>query len=163
MKVLYPASHDIPQLPDAFLAVKIARHSRCTGCSSCPGLRPPPDVQVVLDSTHQSSSLSGLNVYGSDDDDGSASYLESCVCGHGVTDHGANESLIGRDEFARRGRVAVRLDELLEEADKLLDFDYSDEDTDSLRQQMQLRSSSPRSTLGTSGSSRYHVPALQPP
>ena len=37
-----------------------------------------------------------------------------CGCGHGVTAHGADMSAIGNEEFARRGRVAVRLDELLE-------------------------------------------------
>ncbi|EJF65355.1 hypothetical protein DICSQDRAFT_132942 [Dichomitus squalens LYAD-421 SS1] len=47
-------------------------------------------------------------------------------------------SLIGHEEFVRRGRVAVRLDELLEDSGRLLDFDYSDEDIDSLRKQMVL-------------------------
>ncbi|OSD06821.1 Bromodomain-domain-containing protein [Trametes coccinea BRFM310] len=55
---------------------------------------------------------------------------------------------IGHDEFARRGRVAVRLDELLEDSGRLLDFDYSDEDIDSLRKQMRLpEPQSPASSL----------------
>ena len=54
---------------------------------------------------------------GSDsDDDGelASDYLDRCACGHGVMEHGANISSIGHEEFVRRGRVAVRLDELLE-------------------------------------------------
>ncbi|KAG9316293.1 hypothetical protein JVU11DRAFT_2323 [Chiua virens] len=51
--------------------------------------------------------------YGSDEDDEPA-YLCTCVCGHEVADHGANESDIGRDEFLRRSRLAVRLDEMLQ-------------------------------------------------
>ncbi|KAJ7496124.1 hypothetical protein B0H11DRAFT_1716448 [Mycena galericulata] len=53
-------------------------------------------------------------------------------------DHGANQPLLGRDEFLRRGRVAIRLDELLQDVDKLLDFSYVDEDILSLRNQMKL-------------------------
>ena len=58
----------------------------------CPGLRPPPIVQLVPDSD--------------EDYDGSESYLSSCSCGHDVIDHGADLSVISRNEFERRGRVA---------------------------------------------------------
>jgi hypothetical protein len=102
MKALYPTSHNIPALSDAALALKIARHSPCSICTSeiCPGLRPPPIVQLVPDSD--------------DDYDGSESYLSSCACGHDVTDHGADLSVISRNEFERRGRIAVRIDQLLQ-------------------------------------------------
>ncbi len=102
MKALYPTSHEIPKLPEPALALKIARHSPCSICTAeiCPGLRPPPIVQLVLDSD--------------EDYDGSESYLSSCGCGHDATDHGADLGEIERTEFNRRGRVAVRLDELLQ-------------------------------------------------
>ncbi|KAJ7703031.1 hypothetical protein B0H17DRAFT_1157163 [Mycena rosella] len=53
-------------------------------------------------------------------------------------DHGANQPQLGRDEFLRRGRVAIRLDELLQDVNKLLDFSYVDQDILSLRNQMRL-------------------------
>ncbi|KAI0812557.1 hypothetical protein BC629DRAFT_1671417 [Irpex lacteus] len=126
MKALYPTSHEIPKLPEPALALKIARHSPCSICTAeiCPGLRPPPIVQLVLDSD--------------EDYDGSESYLSSCGCGHDATDHGADLGEIERTEFNRRGRVAVRLDELLQDKDRLLDFDYTDDDIESLRKQMTL-------------------------
>lgn len=106
MKVLYPASHDIPCLPDSHLSLKISRHSRCSACSTCLGLHPPPGWRVFSDASDGSDS----------DDDGEppSKYLDRCRCGHGVLHHGADMTSIGPEEFARRGRVAVRLDELLE-------------------------------------------------
>jgi hypothetical protein len=111
MKVLYPTSHEIPKLSEPALALKIARHSPCSVCTSefCPGLRPPPFMQLVPDSD--------------EDYDGSESYLSSCACGHDATDHGADRSEIGSTEFSRRGRVAVRLDELLQ-VHSLLKYQY---------------------------------------
>ncbi|PIL36145.1 hypothetical protein GSI_01805 [Ganoderma sinense ZZ0214-1] len=137
MKVLYPASHDIPSLPDSHLSLKISRHSRCSACSTCLGLHPPPGWRVFSDASDGSDS----------DDDGEppSKYLDRCECGHGVLHHGADMSSIGHEEFARRGRVAVRLDELLEDSGRLLDFDYSDEDIDSLRKQMVLPGQDPPS------------------
>ncbi|KAJ6500056.1 hypothetical protein C8R47DRAFT_971212 [Mycena vitilis] len=75
-------------------------------------------------------------------------------------DHGANQPQLGRDEFLRRGRVAIRLDELLQDMDKLLDFGYVDEDILSLRQQMKL----PLSLMGLANinSSPEH-PSSSPP
>ena len=106
MKALYPASNEIPSLPDHHLAIKIARHSRCSTCSTCPGLYPPPGWRVFLDTSDGDDS----------DDDGEPpqGYLNECRCGHDVSAHGADVSSTGHEEFARRGRVAVRLDELLE-------------------------------------------------
>ncbi|OCH92323.1 Bromodomain-domain-containing protein [Obba rivulosa] len=146
MKALYPASHDIPRLSESQLALKIARHSRCAACDTCDGLRPPAGVEVSLDKDAELDNvLGGLNRYGSEDDEPPSNYLEACACGHSAANHGADPSLLGRDEFARRGRVGVRIDELLQDKEELLNFDYSDEDIDSLRQQMQLPASSPSS------------------
>lgn len=71
------------------------------------------------------------------------------VCGHDVEHHanlgpecehedddddGGDANVRDReDERIRRIKVAVRLDELLEEKGKLLDFQYTDEHQDSLR------------------------------
>ncbi|KAF7790346.1 hypothetical protein EIP86_001301 [Pleurotus ostreatoroseus] len=126
MKALYPNSDDPSKLSESALALKIARHSPCSICTAdiCPGLRPPPIVQLVLDSV--------------EDYDGSESYLSSCSCGHDAIDHGADLSEINQNEFARRGRVAIRIDELLKDVGRLLDFDYVDGDIESLRRQMTL-------------------------
>jgi histone acetyltransferase len=112
MKLLYPSSADIPSLTQSQLALKIARHSPCSACDSCTGLRPPADVEVVLDEAIASSSLGNLEQYGSDDENAITDYLELCTCGHAAQEHGADVE-IGTEEFNRRGRVAVRLDEIL--------------------------------------------------
>lgn len=95
------------------MSLKIARHSSCSVCGTCTGLRPPRDVDVVLDDSKANSYMGGLEQYGSDDDDEMTQYLDTCMCGHGVREHGTDASELGGDEFKRRGRVAVRLDELL--------------------------------------------------
>ncbi|CAK5281778.1 unnamed protein product [Mycena citricolor] len=140
MKYSYPASHDKDELNDQLLALKISRHSPCTLCNSCPGLHPDPTYHIVLDDSSVEPSLVDLDQYGSDDEDGDGHppYLTSCACGHDMYDHGANQPQLGRDEFLRRGRVAIRLDELLQDVHKLLDFEYVDSDILSLRNQMKL-------------------------
>ncbi|THH04557.1 hypothetical protein EW145_g5435 [Phellinidium pouzarii] len=97
------------------LALRIARHSHCSECDSCTGLRPPPGVTLVLDTSQEESSLGDLSQYGSDEEDGNSlsRYLSICACGHDTKRHGADELRIGKDEYARRARVAIRLDELL--------------------------------------------------
>jgi hypothetical protein len=109
MKFSYPC---LSNNSDLALALRIARHSSCTACDSCPGLRPPASVEVVLDDdVHQKSLLGDLTQYGSDEEDGST-YLETCICGHDVADHGSQLAALGREEFSRRARLATRLDEL---------------------------------------------------
>lgn len=113
MSLLYPAAHERTKLSDTALALKIARHSRCAICDgSCSGLRPPAGTVVELDNQEDDSSLGDLTQYGSDDEDKDSRYLQKCACGHGLSDHGADED-VGKDEYARRGRVAIRMDELL--------------------------------------------------
>ncbi|KAF8331074.1 uncharacterized protein EI90DRAFT_2920645 [Cantharellus anzutake] len=110
---------------------KIARHSPCSasGCT-CLGLHPPPgwqamaddseDVGIVLDMAEFSEELT---------DEG---HLKICDCGHSFEDHGCDDS-IDLEEFNRRARAAVRIDELLENKGQLLNFEYTDEDILSLR------------------------------
>jgi histone acetyltransferase len=115
MKVLYPASHTITELDEAKLAVKIARHSTCGACTSCPGLHPPLGVDVVLDTDAGDDIDRMISSYAIDsDDEGGSQYMDLCACGHGIISHGADKNTLGSEEFARRGRAAVRLDELLQ-------------------------------------------------
>lgn len=114
MKAAYPAANQQNRLNDSQLALKIARHSPCSTCNTCAGLHPVPSVDVVLDELPTESSLGDLGQYGSDDEDTAVPYLQACACGHDVYQHGADESDIGPSEFARRSRVAIRLDELLQ-------------------------------------------------
>ena len=112
MKRSYPAAHDLSKLSDALLVLKIARHSPCQTCETCPGLSPASHVEVVLDDEENDSLLGGLEQYGSDDDD-SPIYLELCACGHSAREHGAEQALLGREEFMRKAKVGIRCDELL--------------------------------------------------
>lgn len=114
MKVSYPVSHLQAKLNDSQLALKIARHSPCSICDNCGGLHPSHDVEVVPDELPNESSLDVLGQYGSDDEDTHLPYLSTCACGHGILQHNAEEPDIGRAEFLRRSRVAIRLDELLQ-------------------------------------------------
>jgi len=116
MKLSYPSPTNEP-FSDSVLALKIARHTPCSTCDTCQGLQPPPGVELVLGSdTCHRSSLGDLNQYGSDEDD-EPTYLETCVCGHDVVEHGADEVALGREEFSRRARLATRLDEMLQVRD----------------------------------------------
>ncbi|KAL5523700.1 hypothetical protein ACEPAG_7873 [Sanghuangporus baumii] len=140
MSALYPAGFDINNLSKNAIALKIARHSRCSDCNSCPGLHPPPDVTLVLDSSEsgEESSLGNANHIGFGEDEKDSRYLDICACGHGTKSHGADELRLGKSEYVRRAKVAIRLDELLMDEGFLLDFTYTNEDIESLRQQMQL-------------------------
>jgi histone acetyltransferase len=112
MKVLYPASNKLPQLSDSTLALKIARHSRCSACVTCPGLRPPPGTTVTLDEPEDTDDVDQL-LSSTIDGEPSGIYLDACICGHPRSKHGADKGGLGAEEFARRARAAVRLDELL--------------------------------------------------
>ena len=117
MKALYPASNDMSELNTTALSLKIARHSHCSGCPPgfCSGLRPPPSFRVISDTEAQlEAQLAALTEYGFEEEEEPSGYLVVCTCSHGLMDHGADESIIGRDEFIRRGRVAIRCDELLQ-------------------------------------------------
>ncbi|RUS33011.1 hypothetical protein BC938DRAFT_473521 [Jimgerdemannia flammicorona] len=51
-----------------------------------------------------------------------------CTCGHRLRSHGGNQ-----EDMDRRLRVATRIDQLLEEKGKLMNFEYEDDDIRSLR------------------------------
>ena len=110
MSALYPAHFLLDNLSHTACSLKIARNSPCLLCTSCPGLRPPPGTDIQLD-TNESDPSIGLVQY-VDEDDRDKRYLDTCVCGHDVSAHDADEASLGRDEFVRRTRVAVRMDEL---------------------------------------------------
>ncbi|TFK54113.1 hypothetical protein OE88DRAFT_1625098 [Heliocybe sulcata] len=137
-RLLYPSANEIGKLSKPQLAIKIARHSSCSLCDECSGLRPPPDIEVALDEPQPDTSLNDLTQYGSEDEESMDDYLQDCACGHHVNAHGADESSLGRTEFLRRARVAIRLDEFLEDESQLLDFDYTNESIVGLRPQMTL-------------------------
>lgn len=56
--------------------------------------------------------LLGLTEDVFDDGELNGTYIEICACGHSVPNHSADVSILGRDEFVRRYRVADRMDEL---------------------------------------------------
>lgn len=118
-KLLYPASNDLSAHPDS-ASIKIARNLHCTVCENCSGLRPGAGIELVRDddsAERENALINDLVGYGSDDDDsgnGGLGYIGACRCGHSVKDHGADENLLGEEEFARRSALAVRIDECLE-------------------------------------------------
>ncbi|CAO1614698.1 unnamed protein product [Parajaminaea phylloscopi] len=131
--------------------LKVARHSKCSasnGSCVCSGLKPPLEAEVVARSVHERSEDVRER-------ECARNWKRCGVCGHDVGQHAnlgpkreANGDEGGEDdddgdhereaddERIRRIKVAVRLDELLEEKGKLVDFQYSDEDQESLRKQL---------------------------
>ncbi|KAF8488411.1 hypothetical protein JB92DRAFT_2757391 [Gautieria morchelliformis] len=122
---LYPNSHDLASLSREALILKVARHSYCAECDDCHGLAPEDSVKVVLDSDWNAEVS------------GPVGYITTCRCGHDAGNHAAFQDTTS-EEIARRGRVAIRLDELLEDKGKVVDFDYVDVDIASLRKQMRI-------------------------
>ena len=98
--MLLPAEDDMLSLSEDQLSLKIARHSPCWSCP-CAGLRPPEDLEVIPDDSLLSDRME-------------FAYLKECRCGHDVPSHSADVSVLGRPEHLRRGRAAVRIDELLQ-------------------------------------------------
>lgn len=88
----------------------------------CTGMLPPKDLDVTAGDRQQEGSLQELrDVWG------------ACGrCAHPLLDHG-ELMLDPAEERVRRTKVAIRMDELLEDEQKLCDFAYSDLDLDSLR------------------------------
>lgn len=131
LALVYRSGASLPsQLNASQAALKVARHSRCQaedGSCSCLGLKPPSDAEVIAQPVNDDSLAAGS----------SSEWKECGACGHDVESHGRlNDSRADEEERTRRIKVAVRLDELLEDKKKLLDFDYTDEDVDSLKKQL---------------------------
>ncbi|UZJ56427.1 hypothetical protein CBS101457_005747 [Exobasidium rhododendri] len=141
----YPSGvKEVSQLDAAKQRLLIARHSACQGPSlatngvngkdeelstpepecNCSGFRPPNGVKVKLISLRNSTNV-----------DSSQFGWDPCRCGHGLKSHGLLMD-DREEETLRRAKVALRIDELLEDDNKLLDFDSISESTQSLQKQL---------------------------
>ncbi|KAH7339367.1 hypothetical protein B0J17DRAFT_358311 [Rhizoctonia solani] len=116
-------------------SIKIARHSSCLECE-CTGFHPPEGCAVVINngSVEAQAALDEAEESMEVTEEG---YWRMCACGDGIEDHG-NGVDVGPEEIQRRARVAIRIDELLEDKGLLADFaaSFSDPDVLSLRKQM---------------------------
>ncbi|KAG8832245.1 hypothetical protein FRC18_005322, partial [Serendipita sp. 400] len=61
----------------------------------------------------------------------------ACACGHSWYKHGSLDRLVDA-EIERRAKVALRIDEFLDESNQLANFNFTDEEIESLRKQMEL-------------------------
>lgn len=162
MPLLYPSgARSLHRLSPFQRLIKVARHTPSsavggteTSSQSCLGFRPSEYEEVVEDPVSRGSRHDSRHV---DDDKLKAAWRAvSCdTCGRSVEEHAALSDA-DDEEATRRAKVAVRLDELLEDKGKLLDFDYVDSDIESLRKQMRpvgadglVEASSPVSQLST--------------
>lgn len=84
---------------------------------------------VLDDSEDYEEALEQADQAGAPTDEG---FWMLCECGHGWDEHGAGTD-VPAVEMRRRTKVALRIDEILMDVGKLLDFDYRDDDVDSLR------------------------------
>ncbi|KAI8642348.1 hypothetical protein BD408DRAFT_416655 [Parasitella parasitica] len=91
----------------------------------------------------------------------SMEFSYDCLCGHDTEQH-----VDRKQDFMRRLRVALRIDELLEEKEKIEDYDYTDDDIQSLKKQLSYNAarkddaflseaSSPSSIDGEESSKRH--------
>ncbi|KAG9127816.1 histone acetyltransferase [Ceratobasidium sp. 392] len=120
-------------------SVKIARHSNCSGCE-CQGWHPPEGCVVVIangSSEAQAALDEAEELAGQGADITEYGFWRMCACGDEIEDHG-NVQDIPPEEIERRARVAIRIDEILEDKGLLPDFlaSLSDPDVLSLRKQM---------------------------
>ncbi|CCA68335.1 related to putative histone acetylase [Serendipita indica DSM 11827] len=105
--------------------IRIARHCPCTLCE-CQGLHPGVDQEVEIVLEQEDADFNTQST--------------KCACGHSWHRHGALDRLVD-GEINRRARVALRIDEFLDEVEHLDDFsqtDDADETIQSLRKQMEL-------------------------
>ncbi|KAG8742715.1 histone acetyltransferase [Ceratobasidium sp. 414] len=120
-------------------SVKIARHSNCSQCE-CRGWHPPEGCMVVIangSAEAQAALDEAEELAGQVTDIMEEGFWRLCACGDVIEDHG-NLVDVPPDEVERRARVAIRIDEILEDKGLLSDFlaAYSDPDVLSLRKQM---------------------------
>ncbi|KAJ1024625.1 hypothetical protein NDA13_004553 [Ustilago tritici] len=159
MPLLYPSGvRSALKLSPFQRVIKIARHTPSSSAdpdsSTCLGFKPSEHEEIVEDPVSRSSRHDPCNV---DDDtlEGEWSAVPCDNCGRNIEEHAALTDA-NDEEAIRRAKVAVRLDELLEDKGKLLDFSYADTDIESLRKQMRpvgpdglVEASSPVSQLST--------------
>ncbi len=146
----YPAAvPDISVLSNRIQSFKLARWLKCRteGCD-CSGLRPPPNVKVVLeDEVGEGNEDEEEDDEMDDGEDvkGKKSVVEKLweicgSCGHGWAsaseEHGGHllPEEVDTAERDRRRRVIGRVEELLQDKGKLLDFNYTDPAVESLLQ-----------------------------
>ena len=90
------------------------------------GFHPPDGVRVILDDDDEfSEALEALEGSGTPNESG---FWTKCSCQHNWVEHGSEEG-----DIRRRLSVAMRLDQMLVEQDKLADFAYTDNDVELLR------------------------------
>ncbi|KDN44416.1 hypothetical protein RSAG8_05463, partial [Rhizoctonia solani AG-8 WAC10335] len=132
---LYPPASQPGDFTFDARSVKIARHSNCSECE-CTGLHPPEGCAVVINngSVEAQAALDEAEESTEVTEEG---YWRMCACGDGIEDHG-NGADVAPEEIQRRARVAIRIDELLDDKGLLADFaaSFSDPDVLSLRKQM---------------------------
>ncbi|CDR99279.1 probable histone acetylase [Sporisorium scitamineum] len=163
MPLLYPSgARTLNRLSSFQRLLKIARHTSASSASNtadsdapfCLGFKPSEYEEIVEDPVSRGSRHDSRQV---DDAKLKADWdaVKCDTCGRSVEEHAALTDA-DDEESTRRAKVAVRLDELLEDKGKLLDFDYADADIESLRKQMRLvgadglvEASSPVSQLST--------------
>ncbi|KAJ1020726.1 hypothetical protein NDA16_004118 [Ustilago loliicola] len=159
MPLLYPSGvRSALKLSPYQRLIKVARHTPSSSADSdsatCSGFKPSEYEEIVEDPISRSSRHDPRSV---DDDKLKAEWnaVPCDTCGRNVEEHAALSDA-DDEEATRRAKVAVRLDELLEDKGKLLDFDYVDTDIESLRKQMRpvgpdglVEASSPVSQLST--------------
>jgi hypothetical protein len=90
------------------------------------GFHPPDGIRVILDDDDEfSEALEEVEVSGTPNEKG---FWTKCNCQHNWIEHGSEEG-----DIRRRLSVAMRLDRMLMEQDKLADFAYTDGDMELLR------------------------------
>ncbi|KAF8608588.1 Bromodomain-containing protein [Ceratobasidium sp. AG-I] len=132
---LYPLSVQPGGFSFDARSVKIARHSNCSQCD-CPGWHPPEGCAVVIANGSVEAQLA-LDEAEESTEVTEEGFWRMCACGDGIEDHG-NGADVGPDEIERRARVAIRIDEILDDKGMLSDFisPLTDADVLSLRKQM---------------------------
>ncbi|KAG8825539.1 histone acetyltransferase [Serendipita sp. 401] len=103
--------------------IRIARNCPCSMACGCPGLHPQNEqkFEIILEAEDADFSEEST----------------ACACGHSWYKHGSLDRLVDA-EIERRAKVALRIDEFLDESNHLANFNFTDEEIESLRKQMEL-------------------------
>ncbi|KAL9542591.1 hypothetical protein MBANPS3_008536 [Mucor bainieri] len=82
----------------------------------------------------------------------SMEFSNDCLCGHDTEHH-----IDHKQDFVRRLKVALRIDELLQEKGKLDDYDYTDDDIQSLKKQITFNATLHNDDLLSDASSPFSM------